>query len=54
MGGGSISLRPVFVFLFLVVGAYALLARALYADPEWTRQLVDRVPLMEGDRRGAR
>jgi predicted Zn finger-like uncharacterized protein len=52
MRGGSISLRPVFVFLFLVVGAYALLARALYSDPEWTRQLVDRVPLMQGDLQG--
>jgi hypothetical protein len=46
MGGGSISLKPVFVFLFLVVGAYGLLARALYADPDWTRRLVERVPLM--------
>jgi predicted Zn finger-like uncharacterized protein len=46
MGGGSISLKPVFVFLLVVVGAYGLLARALYADPDWTRRLVERVPLM--------
>lgn len=46
MSGGSISLKPVFLFLLVVVGAYGLFARALYADPDWARRILERVPLM--------
>jgi predicted Zn finger-like uncharacterized protein len=46
MSAGSISMKPVFVFLLVVVGAYGLLARALYADPDWTRSIVERIALM--------
>jgi predicted Zn finger-like uncharacterized protein len=45
---GSISIRPVLIFLVLVVGAYAVLARALYADPDWARQLTGKIPLFGG------
>ena len=41
-----VSLRPVFIFLALVVSAYAVLARTLYANPEWAEQLLRRVPLV--------
>ena len=46
--GGSISIRPVLIFLVLVVGAYGLLARALYADPEWAQRVIGRIPLLGG------
>jgi len=46
--GGSISIRPVLIFLLLVVGAYAVLARALYADPDWAQQITSRIPLLGG------
>jgi predicted Zn finger-like uncharacterized protein len=49
---GSISLKPVLVFLFVIVGAYGLLARALYADPDWTRSIIERVPLVGDGWRG--
>lgn len=49
--GGSISLRPVFVFLILVVTAYAMLARALYANPEWALRTTARIPLVSSDLR---
>jgi len=44
--GGGISLRPVFVFLFLVVTAYAVLAGTLYANPDFTDQIVRGVPVV--------
>jgi predicted Zn finger-like uncharacterized protein len=49
--GGRISLRPVFVFLFLVVAGYAMLARALYANPEWALRTTGRIPLVGSDLR---
>ncbi len=48
-GGGSISLRPVFVFLLLVVAAYAVLARTLYANPEWAQQITHDLPVLGND-----
>lgn len=44
--GGGISLRPVFVFLFVVVAAYTVLAGTLYANPDFTDQIVRGVPLV--------
>lgn len=46
--GGSISIRPVLIFLLLVVGAYFVFARALYADPDWAQQITSRIPLIGG------
>jgi hypothetical protein len=43
---GSISLRPVFWFLFLVVVAYAVLARALYGSATLTQQLTRAFPVI--------
>ncbi len=40
------SLRPIFVFLVLVVGAYAILARTLYGNPEWANHLMQTVPAL--------
>lgn len=40
----GMTLRPVFVFLALVVGAYAILARTLYGNPQWSDQLMAAVP----------
>jgi hypothetical protein len=42
----TISLRPVFVFLFLVVSGYAVLAGTLYANPAFTDEIVNDVPLV--------
>jgi hypothetical protein len=44
--GGGITLRPVFVFLFIVVSAYMVLAGTLYANPDFTDQIVRNVPLV--------
>jgi predicted Zn finger-like uncharacterized protein len=44
--GSAISLRPVIVFLFLVVGGYAALAGTLYANPGFTDQIVHDVPMV--------
>lgn len=43
---GGISLRPVFWFLFLVVAAYGVLARALYGSPTLTDQLTRGFPVI--------
>jgi predicted Zn finger-like uncharacterized protein len=43
---GGITLRPVFWFLFLVVAAYAVLARALYGSPSLTDQLTRGFPII--------
>lgn len=43
---GSISLRPVFWFLFLVVAAYAVLARALYGSAALTEQVTRAFPVI--------
>ena len=43
---GGISLRPVFWFLFLVVAAYAVLARALYGSATLTQQLTRAFPVV--------
>jgi len=42
--GTGVRLRTMFVFLFLVVSAYALLARTMYADPQWTERLMRALP----------
>lgn len=42
----GITLRPVFWFLFLVVAAYAVLARALYGSPTLTDQLTRGFPII--------
>jgi len=41
-----ISLRPIFIFLVLVVSTYAVLARTLYANSEWAEDLLRRAPLL--------
>lgn len=41
-----ISLRPVLILLVIVVAMYAVLARTLYANPEWANELVRRVPVV--------
>jgi predicted Zn finger-like uncharacterized protein len=41
-----ISLRPVLILLVLVVASYAVLARTLYANPEWAYGLIRRVPVL--------
>jgi hypothetical protein len=43
---GGISLRPVFWFLFLVVAAYAVVARVLYGSATLTQQLTRAFPLI--------
>ena len=48
-GAGNISLRPVFVFLILVVAAYAALARTLYANPDWAQQITRGLPAIGTD-----
>lgn len=45
-GAMRISLRPVLILLVIVVAAYAVLARTLYANPEWADALVGRVPVV--------
>jgi len=40
-----ISLRPVLILLVLIVISYAVLARTLYANPEWAYGLIRRVPV---------
>lgn len=45
-GPMRISLRPVLILLVIVVAAYAVLARTLYANPEWADELVGRVPVV--------
>jgi hypothetical protein len=44
--GRPVSLRPVFVFLILVVTGYAVLARTLYANPEWSNEIVRALPMV--------
>lgn len=44
-----ISVKPVFVFLILVVAAYGLFARALYADPSWAIKIMATTPLIGDD-----
>lgn len=48
-GGGNISLRSVFIFLVLVVAAYAALARTLYANPDWAQQITRGLPVIGSD-----
>jgi predicted Zn finger-like uncharacterized protein len=45
-GSMRISLRPVLILLVIVVGAYAVLARTLYANPKWADEIVRRVPVV--------
>lgn len=45
-GSMRISLRPVLILLVIVVAAYAVLARTLYANPEWADEIVRRVPVV--------
>ena len=40
------TIRPVFFFLVLVVTSYAVLAGTLYANPDWTDQVVRGMPLV--------
>jgi predicted Zn finger-like uncharacterized protein len=42
----TISLKPLFVFLLLVVTGYAVFARALYANPKWAADLVGEIPMV--------
>lgn len=42
----GISLKPVIVFLILVVTGYAVLAATLYANQEWTEQLAQGMPFI--------
>jgi len=44
--GGGISLRSVFVFLVLVVCAYAALTWTLLDDPDWAERLTQAVPVI--------
>lgn len=41
-----VSLRPVLILLVLVVASYGVLARTLYANPEWANGLMRRVPVL--------
>jgi len=40
------DVKPVFIFLLLVVAGYAVLTRALFASPVWCDRLVGRLPLI--------
>ena len=40
------GVKPVFIVLLLVVAAYAVLTRALFASPVWCDRLVGRFPLI--------
>ncbi len=40
------DVKPVFIFLLLVVAAYAVFTRALFASPAWCDRLVGRLPLI--------
>ena len=42
----GLSLRPVFIFLILVVAAYGMLARTLYANPGWAQQVTGHLPVI--------
>jgi predicted Zn finger-like uncharacterized protein len=44
--GGGISLRPVFVFLVLVVCAYGALTWTLLDDPDWAGRLTRTLPVI--------
>jgi predicted Zn finger-like uncharacterized protein len=46
--GAAISVRPVFLFLLLVVVAYGVLAGALKNNPEWAAELADTLPFIGG------
>lgn len=48
---GGVRLRIVFLFLVLVITAYALFARTLYANPGWAIELMASVPLIGDDLR---
>ncbi len=43
---GGISVRSVFIFLAVVVGAYGALAWSLLDDPDWARKLTQTLPLI--------
>lgn len=45
-GPMRISLRPVLILLAIIVATYAVLARTLYANPEWADAIVSRVPVV--------
>jgi predicted Zn finger-like uncharacterized protein len=45
-GGGGIGVRSVFVFLFVVVGAYGALTWSLLDDPDWARRLTLSLPVI--------
>jgi predicted Zn finger-like uncharacterized protein len=45
-GPMRISLRPVLILLVIVVAVYAVLARTLYANPDWANGLISRVPVV--------
>jgi predicted Zn finger-like uncharacterized protein len=47
--GATLSLKPFFVFLLLVVTGYAVFARTLYANPRWTAELTGELPMIGGD-----
>jgi predicted Zn finger-like uncharacterized protein len=44
--GGGISVRPVFVFLVLVVCAYGALTWTLLDDPDWAERLTRTLPMI--------
>ncbi|MEO8603856.1 MAG: hypothetical protein ABI629_14875 [bacterium] len=43
---GGIGVRAVFVFLFVVIGAYGALTWSLLDDPNWARRLTQRLPVV--------
>ncbi len=43
---GGISVRSVFVFLLVVVGAYGALTVSLLDDPDWSRKLTQTLPVI--------
>jgi hypothetical protein len=45
-GPMRISLRPVLILLLIIVAAYAVLARTLYANPKWGDEIVRRIPMV--------
>ncbi len=42
----SIQIRPVLLFLMLVVAGYGLFAWTLHTDPEWAQRMVQQLPLL--------
>ena len=40
------DVKPILIFLFLVVAGYAVFTRALFASPAWCDRLVGRLPLI--------